>query len=135
MINHELPSLNLQADMRAAPSRTGKCWRIGLVAIATTLVVAGLWSWTRSTSEAPPETPAHEPTRVVSSSVENIPAIVAFCSACHVMPKPDSFPKAAWYDEVKRGYDFYYPSGVAELVRVRTEVSRLRLRHLLMRRP
>ena len=107
MTNHEPSSLNLQADMRAAPSRTGKCWRIGLVAIATALVVAGLWSWTRSTSDAPPETPAHEPISVVSSSVENVPAIVAFCSACHVMPKPDSFPKAAWYDEVKRGYDFY----------------------------
>ena len=115
MIHHEPSSLNLQADMRAAPSRTGKCWRIGLAAIATALVVAGLWSWTRSTSDAPPETPAHEPTRVVSSSDHNAPAIVAICSACHVMPKPDSFPKAAWYDEVKRGYDFYYQSGRKDL--------------------
>lgn len=31
------------------------------------------------------------------------------------MPKPESFPKAAWYDEVKRGYDFYYQSGRKDL--------------------
>ncbi len=37
--------------------------------------------------------------------------IQAFCGACHAVPLPDSFPKQAWYDEVKRGYNFYYESG------------------------
>ena len=36
---------------------------------------------------------------------------VQFCGSCHAPPVPDSFPKQAWYDEVKRGYDFYYESG------------------------
>ncbi len=115
MLNQKPSSPNLQVDTRAALSRNGSRWLIGVAAIAVVLVVAGLWSGTRSTSDAPPETPAHEPTRVVSLSDQTVPAIVSFCSACHVMPKPDSFPKAAWYDEVKRGYDFYYQSGRTDL--------------------
>jgi hypothetical protein len=38
-----------------------------------------------------------------------------FCGACHAVPKPDSFPKSAWYDEVRRGYDFYFQSGRSDL--------------------
>jgi FG-GAP-like repeat len=38
-------------------------------------------------------------------------AIVSFCSDCHAMPDPASFPKSAWENEVRRGYDFYYASG------------------------
>ena len=37
--------------------------------------------------------------------------VKVFCGACHAVPLPDSFPKQAWYDEVKRGYNFYYESG------------------------
>ena len=37
-------------------------------------------------------------------------AIVSFCSDCHAMPDPASFPKNAWEHEVRRGYDFYYAS-------------------------
>lgn len=36
--------------------------------------------------------------------------IVAFCSGCHAMPLPASFPQANWYDEVKRGFGFYHQS-------------------------
>jgi hypothetical protein len=37
--------------------------------------------------------------------------IQTFCGACHAVPLAMSFPKQAWYDEVKRGFDFYYESG------------------------
>ncbi len=37
--------------------------------------------------------------------------VVAFCSDCHAMPEPSSFPRSAWEAEVQRGYDFYYTSG------------------------
>ncbi len=115
MINHE-PSLpNLQVDSRAAPLSTGKYWLIGLAAIAVALVLAALGSVKRSTPDAPPVTPALESTRVASSSDQTVQEIVTFCSACHVIPKSDSFPKDAWYDEVKRGYDFYYLSGRKDL--------------------
>jgi hypothetical protein len=41
--------------------------------------------------------------------------VKVFCGACHAVPLPDSFPKDAWYHEVKRGFDFYYASGRKDL--------------------
>ena len=38
-----------------------------------------------------------------------------FCGACHVTPLPEMFPKSQWYDEVRRGYDFYHQSGRHDL--------------------
>lgn len=42
--------------------------------------------------------------------------ITTFCGACHAVPVPESFPKHAWYDEVRRGFNFYYESGRRDLV-------------------
>jgi len=39
-----------------------------------------------------------------------------FCGACHAVPLPDSFPRQAWYDEVRQGFNFYYESGRTDLV-------------------
>ncbi|GAB4141806.1 MAG: VCBS repeat-containing protein [Planctomycetaceae bacterium] len=44
------------------------------------------------------------------------PQIVAFCGACHAVPKPETFPKSAWYDEVAQGYRFYDLSKRTDLV-------------------
>lgn len=52
-------------------------------------------------------------TRALTPATEQ--AIVNFCADCHVMPDPASFPKTAWDSEVRRGYDFYYASGRADL--------------------
>lgn len=41
--------------------------------------------------------------------------IQAFCGACHPLPRAESFPKDAWYEEVRRGYNFYYESGRSDL--------------------
>ncbi len=41
--------------------------------------------------------------------------VTVFCGACHAVPVPGSFPKDAWYDEVKRGFNFYYDSGRKDL--------------------
>lgn len=38
-----------------------------------------------------------------------------FCGDCHALPSPRSFPKEAWYDEVRRGFSFYYDSGRTDL--------------------
>lgn len=38
-----------------------------------------------------------------------------FCSDCHAMPRPQSFPKNAWRKEVQRGFEFYYASGRTDL--------------------
>ncbi len=52
---------------------------------------------------------------VVSAEVDIAREVKAFCGACHAVPVPDSFPKDAWYDEVKRGFNFYYDSGRKDL--------------------
>ena len=54
----------------------------------------------------PPSSPANHALTPATEA-----AIVAFCSDCHAMPDPASFPKSAWDHEVRRGYDFYYASG------------------------
>ncbi len=50
-----------------------------------------------------------------ASDAELTSQIQAFCGACHTVPLPDSFPKQAWFDEVKRGFEFYYESGRQDL--------------------
>jgi hypothetical protein len=50
------------------------------------------------------------PIQSTEISIEKEREIVAFCSGCHSMPKPTSFPKTSWHDEVKRGFEFYYQS-------------------------
>jgi hypothetical protein len=42
-------------------------------------------------------------------------AIAAFCGDCHATPRPASFPRDAWHDEVQKGYQFYSKSGRADL--------------------
>jgi len=41
--------------------------------------------------------------------------IVSFCSDCHEMPQPSSFPKHAWPEEVEQGYSLYFDSGRTDL--------------------
>lgn len=41
--------------------------------------------------------------------------VVAFCSDCHALPCPESFPRDAWYDKVRRGYEYYARSGRNDL--------------------
>jgi len=59
------------------------------------------------------EEPTQPVGRLVSSTTNN--EIVAFCGNCHPMPHPEDFPRQAWRDEVRRGYDFYYASGRTDL--------------------
>jgi hypothetical protein len=41
--------------------------------------------------------------------------VTAFCGDCHATPSPEGFPKGAWREEVKKGYDFYFDSGRTDL--------------------
>ena len=38
------------------------------------------------------------------------PEITVFCSGCHAMPDPTSFPKDAWHHEVEKAYVFFHDS-------------------------
>ncbi len=55
--------------------------------------------------------------QAASSNHSAIPPeeIVTFCGNCHRTPSPETFPKDAWYKEVKRGFDFYTESGRSDL--------------------
>jgi hypothetical protein len=39
----------------------------------------------------------------------------AFCGDCHALPRPESFHRDAWYDEVRIGYQMYGRSGRTDL--------------------
>lgn len=41
--------------------------------------------------------------------------IAAFCGDCHAVPRPESFSKDVWYDEIRKGYEFYARSGRSDL--------------------
>lgn len=43
------------------------------------------------------------------------PKVEKFCGDCHLTPRPDTFPKRAWYKEVAQGYKFYETSGRNDL--------------------
>ena len=61
-------------------------------------------------SSSKPSDGAHAETTNASETPVTEEQIVAFCGGCHAMPLPTSFPKANWYDEVKRGFEFYSQS-------------------------
>lgn len=54
-------------------------------------------------------------TAAVTSELATAEQVQQFCGNCHAFPMPDSFPKDAWYDEVRRGFQFYYDSGRTDL--------------------
>lgn len=59
-----------------------------------------------------------ESTEVPRSSAqlaEIRPQVDAFCGGCHAKPSPASFPRDAWYEEVQRGYNFYFASSRQDL--------------------
>jgi hypothetical protein len=41
--------------------------------------------------------------------------IKAFCGDCHAVPRPESFHRDAWHDEVQKGYEYYAKSGRTDL--------------------
>jgi FG-GAP repeat len=38
-----------------------------------------------------------------------------FCGNCHLLPSPDSFAREVWYDEIRKGFEFYARSGRKDL--------------------
>ena len=47
-----------------------------------------------------------QPKKVLSA--EKREQIIDFCSDCHALPDPGSFPKSSWHEEVERGFNFYF---------------------------
>ena len=57
-----------------------------------------------------------EPTQAVSElTPESISKIEKFCSDCHRLPDPLSYPKSQWPEEVFQGFGFYVDSARTDL--------------------
>ena len=84
---------------------------------ATALAVAMLFSFLVtlpgcfSDSDDPPEEDAQNEVDIEQFR----PQITAFCSGCHAMPDPASFPKDAWHHEVEKAYGFFHDSERSDL--------------------
>ncbi|MCY2985341.1 MAG: VCBS repeat-containing protein [Planctomycetota bacterium] len=53
------------------------------------------------------------PTAQTPASIES--KIAAFCGDCHALPSPESFAQDVWYEEIRKGYEFYARSGRSDL--------------------
>lgn len=49
-------------------------------------------------------------------SAAKIANIETFCSACHRLPDPQTYPKSHWEEEVEQGFQFYIASNRTDLV-------------------
>lgn len=69
-------------------------------------------SESRDAPPVPLSTDSPGPVRTVAATEQQVRS---FCGDCHAVPRPESFPRAAWYQEVRRGFDFYFQSGRTDL--------------------
>ena len=85
----------------------------GILACAAGAAV--LWSriWRDSSSE--PTATVLDGAGTVSLDAGTVTRIEAFCGDCHVLPRPDSFPRWAWHSEVILGFAMYARSGRQDL--------------------
>ena len=105
--------LRLKDFAESRPARRYVVARL-LLLVVVSLVVTSC----RPTASVPTgksATNATTPNHETEQQTQTDPQIIAFCSGCHALPKPASFPQSAWYDEVKRGFDFYHQSARKDL--------------------
>ena len=109
--------VEMRTSSRSLPGFATRRWLLLLVT-GIVSVVSGCTQDTRDVGS-----PENAGQMTVSDSFEDSATnqfaveqqVKIFCGACHAVPLPDSFPKDAWYQEVKRGFDFYYDSGRKDL--------------------
>lgn len=85
------------------------------LSIATLFQLCLISACQKGTSSDPTPEPAKPVTKPVVERRVTDDEVVAFCGGCHKMPSADLFPKSAWYDEVKQGFDFYHQFKPKEL--------------------
>ena len=90
--------------------------KTGLFVASLLAISAGFYGvWTFVWKHDDPQTKRSE-NLTSKVDIEMIrPQVITFCGDCHAVPVPGSFPKSAWYDEVNRGFRFYYNSGRTDL--------------------
>lgn len=91
---------------------------VGAVAGVGASVGAGWYAWHTLDSRAATARLtrlAQEPAQVAPPSEQIEGQVRAFCGDCHAVPRPESFHRDAWYDEVRIGYQMYGRSGRTDL--------------------
>lgn len=76
------------------------------------------WIWYAMAARREPPRQSGEVTRFASPVELDAAAtarVEAFCGDCHRVPLPESFPRDAWYVEVRAGHEFYATSGRTDL--------------------
>lgn len=84
--------------------------------LAAVIAAFGIWrGWPggASTCENLSRMGDQSPPVVLDKETES--RIVAFCSDCHALPRPESFPRDAWYEKVRKGYHYFSRSGRDDL--------------------
>ncbi|MCA9129659.1 MAG: VCBS repeat-containing protein [Planctomycetales bacterium] len=71
---------------------------------------------TDSASDSRPNQSAELEADIESSLADIVPTeIRSFCGDCHALPRPASFERDVWYEEIRKGYEFYARSGRQDL--------------------
>ena len=79
------------------------------VALAMAISTSLMSCLTGCSNPSPPTDIPHLSKSMPLSS-ESIERIERFCSDCHQMPDPSTFPKSRWPEEVFQGFQFYVDS-------------------------
>ena len=89
---------------------------LGILALVVSAIVAFL-VWRPSFPGARPQhvLVSNDGSSSVAPNGDAESRIVAFCGDCHAMPRAESFPRQAWHDRVRKGYEFDAQSG-AEMI-------------------
>lgn len=86
--------------------------------VAVAILYAGLLSLTpgcgRSKNAGSTDPDKDQAAKVVLTA-EAESEIVQFCSGCHAPPRPSSFPKEAWAEEVEQGFELFHDSDRMDL--------------------
>jgi FG-GAP-like repeat len=91
--------------------------RLGILCSVGCLIVACLlwWAATRNAQPAGHRLPLPANSGAPSVDADTDTEIAAFCGDCHAMPRPESFTRDQWHDEVRLGYEAYARSGRTDL--------------------
>ncbi len=114
------PSLDLQVlrgmfsrqAQQCAPFRRALIFGTGAALLAAGLAV---WIFVRGGAHPAALPPVSTVSGERSLTAETEAAIAAFCGDCHALPRPESFPRSRWHDEVRLGYEAYGRSGRSDL--------------------
>jgi hypothetical protein len=108
-----------ESPMTGAGTSRRVRWVVGVGTVLVLTAAVAWMSWRawgqRVASGLPgPDAASLEPdTAPIDAQTES--QIAAFCGDCHAVPRPESFPRDRWHQEVRLGYEYYARSGRNDL--------------------